>query len=418
MNEGIIYYHHQEFQLSFYYVIDINGYGLKSLEIGGAPSDHDDLLLLLSSIGKCCRNLEDLTVFYANHLHYYLNDIFSNCRRLKKIYLRLIGGIVIFVDDIVTALIETQPKNLKSIKFGNNINVTDTALVFLCKKWSGPKPFLLSYSNYKQHSIDAVSPIPVLDRCMIMGFLEYEVTDEKPIDYKFYLPSLSSAAINIDLIVASYILNNKKLIEKCFYDHPLLSYVLDLTNYQNSLALYIKSPGPNDTLPLNYVRNIFPGVSGESIISKLKKVLELCSSLDDCQKTTIKDYLLELQSSKLVKSISDEFNPIIDYLYDQFDIIWKKGRYNNLVEPNSSIDEGLWVAEPVHIIMTATTNYLDQVFPQWSAKVCDATKFSVIHNFNYDAYMKGISPDEHKISQKKPDIWATINIDGISYIVW
>ncbi|CAH1768611.1 5202_t:CDS:2, partial [Entrophospora sp. SA101] len=181
------------------------------------------------------------------------------------------------------------------------------------------------------------------------------------IDYKFYLPSLSSAAINIDLIVASYILNNKKLIEKCFYDHPLLSYVLDLTNYQNSLALYIKSPGPNDTLPLNYVRNIFPGVSGESIISKLKKVLELCSSLDDCQKTTIKDYLLELQSSKLVKSISDEFNPIIDYLYDQFDIIWKKGRYNNLVEPNSSIDEGLWVAEPVHIIMTATTNYLDQV---------------------------------------------------------
>ncbi|CAJ0767109.1 7522_t:CDS:2, partial [Entrophospora sp. SA101] len=246
-------------------------------------------------------------------------------------------------------------------------------------------------------------------------YLEYE---KFMIDYKFYLPSLSSAAINIDLIVASYILNNKKLIEKCFYDHPLLSYVLDLTNYQNSLALYIKSPGPNDTLPLNYVRNIFPGVSGESIISKLKKVLELCSSLDDCQKTTIKDYLLELQSSKLVKSISDEFNPIIDYLYDQFDIIWKKGRYNNLVEPNSSIDEGLWVAEPVHIIMTATTNYLDQVFPQWSAKVCDATKFSVIHNFNYDAYMKGISPDEHKISQKKPDIWATINIDGISYIVW
>ncbi|CAJ0835785.1 10598_t:CDS:2 [Entrophospora sp. SA101] len=158
--------------------IDINGYGLKSLEIGGAPSDHDDLLLLLSSIGKCCRNLEDLTVFYANHLHYYLNDIFSNCRRLKKIYLRLIGGIVIFVDDIVTALIETQPKNLKSIKFGNNINVTDTALVFLCKKWSGPKPFLLSYSNYKQHSIDAVSPIPVLDRCMIMGFLEYEKGEE------------------------------------------------------------------------------------------------------------------------------------------------------------------------------------------------------------------------------------------------
>ncbi|CAJ0765768.1 19509_t:CDS:2, partial [Entrophospora sp. SA101] len=54
-------------------------------------------------------------------------------------------------------------------------------------------------------------------------------------------------------------------IKRCFYGHSLLrllSYVLDLTNYQNSLALYIKSPGPNDTLPLNYVRNIFPGVSG------------------------------------------------------------------------------------------------------------------------------------------------------------
>nr|CAG8573680.1 6520_t:CDS:2 [Entrophospora candida] len=188
-------------------------------------------------------------------------------------------------------------------------------------------------------------------------YLEYE---KFMIDYKFYLPSLSSAAINIDLIVAFYILNNKKLIEKCFYDHPLLSYVLDVTNYQNSLALYIKSPGPNDTLPLNYVRNIFSGVSGESIISKLKKVPELCLSLDDCQKTTIKDYLLELQSSKLVKSISNEFNPIIDYLYDQF-----------------SINEGHWVAEPVHIIMTATTNYLDQ-----------------------------------------PDIWATINIDGISYEIF
>ncbi|CAJ0910720.1 12210_t:CDS:1, partial [Entrophospora sp. SA101] len=53
-------------------------------------------------------------------------------------------------------------------------------------------------------------------------------------------------------------------IKRCFYGHSLLrllSYVLDVTNHQNSLALYIKSPGPNDTLPLNYVRNIFPGVS-------------------------------------------------------------------------------------------------------------------------------------------------------------
>ncbi|CAJ0834174.1 17696_t:CDS:2 [Entrophospora sp. SA101] len=63
-------------------------------------------------------------------------------------------------------------------------------------------------------------------------------------------------------------------IKRCFYGHSLLrllSYVLDVTNHQNSLALYQKFLGSNNILSLNYVRNIFP-TPGESIISELKKL--------------------------------------------------------------------------------------------------------------------------------------------------
>ena len=57
---------------------------------------------------------------------------------------------------------------------------------------------------------------------------------------------------------------------------------------------------------------MFPGVSGESIISKLKKAPELCSDLDDCQKTLIKDYLL--QSSKLIKQMGNQFSILLKKL--------------------------------------------------------------------------------------------------------
>jgi len=163
--------------------VKINGSTLKSLEIGGNPSDKSYLRNLLQSIGQNCNRLESLTTFYDNDLIQELDGIFENCIYLKEIYLRLIKGILINTGEIFNSL--SQTRNLKSIKFGNNIKISDHSLSLLSDTWLGPKPLFLSYSDHKQQFIGD-SPVSILNRYEKLGFLKYKITDELPVNDDFY----------------------------------------------------------------------------------------------------------------------------------------------------------------------------------------------------------------------------------------
>ncbi|CAG8549432.1 8243_t:CDS:1 [Funneliformis mosseae] len=162
--------------------VEINGMGLTYLEIGGNPFDEDNLKILLLSIGRNCKNLESLTTFYDDHMEHAIGEILYNCNYLRKIYLRLIEGVLIYVDDLIHPL--SHSKSLISIKFGNYIRISDAALSYLNEIWLGPKPLLLSYSNYKQCFLGE-SPFSRLKRYEEMGLLKFEITDEEPVNDVF-----------------------------------------------------------------------------------------------------------------------------------------------------------------------------------------------------------------------------------------
>ncbi|CAG8856403.1 25966_t:CDS:2, partial [Gigaspora margarita] len=48
------------------------------------------------------------------------------------------------------------------------------------------------------------------------------------VGYNWFLPGTETGYI--DSKIVTFVLENKQVIAKCYYDHPLLWYVVDLTN--------------------------------------------------------------------------------------------------------------------------------------------------------------------------------------------
>ncbi|CAG8665641.1 1765_t:CDS:1, partial [Funneliformis mosseae] len=168
---------HRNLFLNISNFIEINGSGLKYLEIGGYSKDIKNLKTLLLSIGRNCEKLESLTTFYDYNLKHEIGGIFENCIYLREIYLRLIDGKTINADDIFEFM--KNARNLKSIQFGSFISISDDSLSVLNETWLGLKPLLLIYSNYNHHRLGD-SPIHILKNYEKLGLLKYEITGETP----------------------------------------------------------------------------------------------------------------------------------------------------------------------------------------------------------------------------------------------
>ncbi|RIB20239.1 hypothetical protein C2G38_2244695 [Gigaspora rosea] len=212
----------------------------------------------------------------------------------------------------------------------------------------------------------------------------------------------------IDSKIATFVLENKQVMAKCYYDHPLLCYVVDLTN--EDLLQNCQSPISR----LTNVQRLFE----RKLLTSMKRLPTIYSRLDVQQEKMIDEILEEMQSGLFnSKSQRSELGWIVKYLFEEFTILWKKRRYDGLIEPNDIINEALWTAEPIHIIITAITRSLNKILPQWSAEVCNSTKNSVMKTVDYDSYKNGENLSNDSITQRKPDVWAITDIDGIRYEV-
>ncbi|CAG8851988.1 43758_t:CDS:2, partial [Gigaspora margarita] len=140
---------------------------------------------------------------------------------------------------------------------------------------------------------------------------------------------------------------------------PLHEISQSLKNIDNVLNEYNKFKDllQNCQSPISRLTNV-QRLFGRKLLASMKRLPKISSRLNIQQEKIIDEILTEMQNGLFYNKFQiSELGWIVKYLYEEL-------RYDGLIEPNDIINEGLWAAEPIHVIITAISHNLNKLLPQ------------------------------------------------------